>query len=90
MDYRGRIGRVKVDKMSVSFDPELGDAVRAAAARAGKGLSSWLADAAASKLRAEALADFLARWEAEHGGLSAEEIAWAERELGLHTSDSAA
>jgi len=81
---------VKVDKMSVSFDPELGDAVRSAAARAGKGLSSWLAEAAASKLRAEALADFLARWEAEHGALSAEEIAQAERELGLHASDSAA
>jgi hypothetical protein len=44
---------------------------------------------AASKLRAEALADFLARWEAEHGALSAEEIARAERELGLHSSDSA-
>ena len=53
--------------MSVSLDPELGDAVRSAASRAGKPLSSWLAEAAASKLRAEALADFLAGWEAEHG-----------------------
>jgi hypothetical protein len=82
---------VKVDKLSVSFDPELGDAVRSAAAQAGKPLSSWLAEAAAGKLRAEALAEFLAGWESEHGVLTAEEIARAERELGLATaSDTAA
>jgi hypothetical protein len=81
---------VKVDKMSVSFDPELGDAVRAAAAQAGKPLSSWLAEAAAGKLRAEALAEFLAGWEAEHGVLTAEEIARAERELGMAASDTVA
>ena len=76
--------------MSVSFDSELGDAVRSAAAQAGKPLSSWLAEAAASKLRAEALAEFLAGWEAEHGALTAEEIARAERELGMPASDAAA
>lgn len=81
---------MKVDKMSVSFDPELGDAVRTAAAQAGKPLSSWLAEAAASKLRAEALAEFLAGWETEHGVLTAEEIARAERELGVAGSDTAA
>ena len=76
--------------MSVSFDPELGEAVRSAAAQAGKPLSSWLAEAAASKLRAEALAQFLAGWEAEHGVLTAEEIARAERELGVAASHTAA
>lgn len=81
---------MKVDKLSISFDPELGDAVRSAAAQAGKPLSSWLAEAAASKLRAEALADFLAGWEAEHGVLTADEIARAERELGLAAGESAA
>jgi hypothetical protein len=81
---------MKVDKLSVSFDPDLGDAVRSAAAQAGKPVSSWLAEAAASKLRAEALADFLAGWEAEHGVLTAEEIARAERELGVTASDTAA
>jgi hypothetical protein len=81
---------VKVDKMSISFDPELGDAVRAAAAETGKPLSSWLAEAAASKLRAEALARFLDDWEAEHGVLTAAEIARAEQELGLRAGDSAA
>jgi hypothetical protein len=81
---------MKVDKLSVSFDPELGDAVRSAAAQAGKPVSTWLAEAAASKLRAEALASFLAGWEAEHGVLTADEIARAERELGLPTGESAA
>jgi hypothetical protein len=81
---------MKVDKLSISFEPELGDAVRSAAAQAGKPVSSWLAEAAASKLRSEALAEFLASWEAEHGVLTAEEMAKAERELGLATGDTAA
>jgi len=81
---------VKVDKLSVSFDPELGDAIRSAAAQAGKPLSSWLAEAAASKLRAEALEEVLAGWESEHGVLTAAEIARAERELGIAPGDTAA
>jgi hypothetical protein len=81
---------VKVDKLSISFEPELGDAVRSAAAQAGKPVSSWLAEAAASKLRAEALAEFLAGWQAEHGVLTTEELAQAERELGLTAGESAA
>ena len=81
---------MKVDKMSVSFDSELGDAVRSAASQAGKPLSAWLAEAAASKLRAEALAEFLADWQAEHGLLTAEEIARAEQELSVAAADTAA
>jgi hypothetical protein len=76
--------------MSISFDPELGDAVRTAAAETGKPLSSWLAEAAASKLRAEALARFLEDWKVEHGALTAVEVARAEQELGLRTADTAA
>jgi hypothetical protein len=83
MSYHGILDRMKVDKLSVSFDPDLGDAVRAAANRSGRGLSGWLAEAAAAKLRAEALADFLDAWEAEHGPLTAEELATATAELGL-------
>ncbi|HSR85134.1 MAG TPA: hypothetical protein VLM11_13235 [Streptosporangiaceae bacterium] len=81
---------MKVDKLRISFEPELGDAVRSAAAQSGKPVSSWLAEAAASKLRAEALAEFLDGWEAAHGVLTAEEIAQAERELGLAVGESAA
>ena len=81
--------RVKVDKMSISFDADLGESVRAAAQRAGIGLSSWLADAAAAKLRAEALAEFLNGWEEQHGPLTADELAAAEHELGLRADDAA-
>jgi hypothetical protein len=81
---------VNVDKLSISFESQLAEAVRAAAARTGRPLSSWLAEAATAKLRAEALAEFLAEWEAEHGALTVEEIAKAERELGLSSADSAA
>jgi hypothetical protein len=77
------ITSMKVDKLSVSFDPELGDAVRGAAKRAGRGLSAWLAEAAEAKLRAEALRDFLDDWEAEHGVLTADELAVAAAELRL-------
>jgi hypothetical protein len=81
---------MKVDKLSISFEPELGDAVRSAAAQAGKPVSSWLAEAAASKLRADALAEFLASWQTEHGELTAQEVARAEAELGLAAGDPAA
>lgn len=74
---------MKVDKMSVSFKAALGDDVRRAARDAGVGLSSWLAEAAAARLRADALREFLDAWEAEHGTLTAAELARAEAELGL-------
>jgi hypothetical protein len=73
---------MKVDKVSVSFDPQLGDAIREAARSAGKGVSGWLAEAAAVKLRAEALADYLTRWEAKHGALTDDELRRAAEELG--------
>ena len=74
---------MKVEKFSVSFDPDLGDAIRAAAGRSGGGISRWLADAAAAKLRSDALAEYLDEWEAEHGAFTAEELARASRDLGL-------
>jgi hypothetical protein len=77
---------VKVDKLSVSFDPDLGDAIRTAAKRSGGSVSRWLAEAAAAKLRAEALSEFLDAWEAEHGPLTAEELATATAELGLRST----
>jgi hypothetical protein len=76
------LGGMKVDKLSVSFDPDLGDAIRGAARTSGSSLSGWLAEAATAKLRADALAAYLERWEAEHGPLTAEELAKAATELG--------
>ncbi|MEO7193318.1 MAG: hypothetical protein ABIZ05_00605 [Pseudonocardiaceae bacterium] len=76
--------------MSISLDADLGDAVRDAARRASKGLSSWLAEAAATKLRAEALEQYLAEWESEHGAFTPAELEQAERKLGLRSADPAA
>lgn len=84
------VALVKVDKMSISLGAELGDAIRDAARRTGKGLSSWLAEAAETKLRAEALGQFLDDWESEYGPLTAAELERAERELGLRAADPAA
>jgi hypothetical protein len=81
--------------MSISFAPDLGDAVREAAERAGMTLSSWLAEAAEAKLREQAdeaaedkrrlqgLGEYLDEWEAEHGAFTDEELARAARKLGL-------
>jgi hypothetical protein len=74
---------MKVDKMSISLDAELGDGVRRAARKARVGISSWLAEAATAKLRAEALAEFLDDWEKEHGAFTAEELERARERLGL-------
>ena len=75
--------------MSVSFEAAVGDDIRRAARAAGVGLSSWLADAAARKLRADALREFLDEWEAEFGAVTPEELARAEADLGLRTGGSA-
>jgi hypothetical protein len=63
--------------MSISFAPELGDAVRAAAERAGMTLSEWLAVAAQAKLRAD-------EYEGEYGTFTDtdEELERAARDLG--------
>jgi hypothetical protein len=47
--------RMGVEKMSVSFDLELGEAIRAAASDASQSVSAWLAQAARDRLRLEAL-----------------------------------
>src|SRR5436189_6407870 len=58
--------RMKVDKISISFEAELGDEVRASTSNAGMLVASRLADAAAGKLRAEALAACRAARERRH------------------------
>lgn len=68
--------------MSISMDPQLGDDVRVAAERAGVSVSAWLADAAAARLRKQALADFLSGWQEKHGRITATELAQARAELG--------
>jgi hypothetical protein len=86
-------------ELSVTFAPELGEAVRAAAAEAGLSLSDWMAQAAEAKIRADGqarileeaeqerrnrgLREFFEEYHAEHGPFTDEEMAQASRELGL-------
>ena len=70
-----------VEKMSVSFDLELGEAIRAAASGANQSVSAWLAQAARDRLRLEALGQAVASWERTFGLLSEAEIEAADRLL---------
>jgi hypothetical protein len=86
-------------KMTISLDPELGDAVREAAAGADMTLSEWLGQAAETKLqqgtdariledaarkrRAQALKEYLDEWQAEHGAFTEEELAETAQEMGM-------
>jgi hypothetical protein len=70
-----------VEKMSVSFDLELGEAIRSSAAGDGRSVSAWLAEAARDRLRLEALGAAVAAWEERFGPLTDAEVADAERRL---------
>jgi hypothetical protein len=71
-----------VDRFSVTMPPELGVAVRDAAARQGTSVSAWLSEAAADRIRNELLGAALDAWEAEDGPFSDEELHAAAAALG--------
>ena len=60
--------------MSVSFDLDLGEAIRNAAAAHGQSVSAWIAEAARDRLRLEALGQAVASWEDKFGPLSDAEL----------------
>ena len=62
------------EKYSASMDDVLLVRVRTDAEAEGLTLSSWLADAAADRLRLKALHRLVDDWEAEHGAISAAEL----------------
>jgi hypothetical protein len=68
-----------VEKMSVSFDLELGDQIKQAAAAEGMSTSAWLAEAARARLRNQALADAIKAWEEVYGPITEEEMAEGDR-----------
>lgn len=65
---------MQVDRLSLTLDPELGQAVRAAAARSGISVSRWMSHAAADRLRNQLLGAALDSWEAEDGAFTDEEL----------------
>lgn len=64
----------QVDRLSVTMPPEIGAAIRDAAAREGTSVSSWLTAAAVQRLRNELLGAALDQWEAEDGSFTEAEL----------------
>jgi len=69
-----------VARFAISFDKELAREVRRAAGR--QPTSTWLADAARRKLRAEGLLEVVGEWEAVHGTLLETELRDVRRKQG--------
>jgi hypothetical protein len=72
---------MSVRKLSVSLDERVAAAAAVSAERRGMSLSAWLNDAAARALAVEDGLIAVAEWEAEHGTLTAEELAAADAVL---------
>ena len=66
-----------VTRLAISLDEELARRIRAAAGD--QPISTWLADAAQRKLRAQGLARTVADWERAHGAVTDAERAAVER-----------
>jgi Arc/MetJ family transcription regulator len=78
----GMTNPMSVRKLTVSIDESLiADATRAAKAETGGNLSAYIADALQTKLRLRLMSEAIAQYEAEHGELSAAEVAAARRKL---------
>jgi hypothetical protein len=80
----------QVDRLSVTMPPEVGAAVRDAAARQRISVSNWLAAAAAQRLRNELLGAALDIWENEDGPFSDRELNAAAAALGVTRRQGAA
>lgn len=70
-----------VKKLSVALDESVAAGAASAAESRGVSLSAWINAAAERALVVEAGLDAVRSWEAEHGELTAEELAWADAVL---------
>lgn len=75
--------------MSVSFELELGEAIRSSASAASQSVSAWLAEAARDRLRLVALGEAMTAWEQEFGPLTDAEVTEAEGVLQRHAGGPA-
>ena len=66
-------------KRSISLPPALDEAIAAAARLRGVSVSAWIAQTAEHRLALEAGWEALEDWEADHGRLTAEELAEGRR-----------
>jgi uncharacterized protein (DUF1778 family) len=71
-----------VERLTVSLESELADAVREAANAESLNVSAWMAQAAHRELASRGLRDVIAQWEIENGAFSEDELASARVKLG--------
>jgi len=70
-----------VERVTVSVESELAEAIRQAADADAQNLSAWLVEAARRRLASRGLRDVMAEWEDEHGHFTDEELAVARARL---------
>ncbi len=68
-------------KLSVALDESVAAGAAAAASSSGVSLSAWINAAAERALLVEAGLDAVRAWEADHGVLTDDELAWADTVL---------
>jgi hypothetical protein len=69
-------------KLAITVDPDVHAGVVAAAAAEGVSVSAWMTEAARRALRVREGLAAVGEWEADHGPLTAEELAAARRRVG--------
>lgn len=72
---------VSVERLTVSLESELADAVREAANEQSLNVSAWMAQAAYRELSSRGLREVVAEWEATHGSFTEKELAAARKKL---------
>ena len=70
-----------VERLTISLDADLAEAIRVAAAAGAENVSSWIADASRRRLSREGLRAVIKDWEAENGPVTADERAAARKWL---------
>jgi Mn-dependent DtxR family transcriptional regulator len=70
-----------VERLTVSLESELADAVRIAANAESLNVSAWMAQAAHRELSSRGLREVVAEWEATHGSFTEKELIAARKKL---------
>jgi metal-responsive CopG/Arc/MetJ family transcriptional regulator len=72
---------MSVERITVSLESDLAEAVRDAAVANSTNVSAWFADAARRYLASRGLSEVVAEWEAKHGAFSETELLAARKRL---------
>jgi Mn-dependent DtxR family transcriptional regulator len=72
---------MSVERLTVSLESELAEAVREAANAESLNVSAWMAQAAHRELSSRGLRDVVAEWEVTYGSFTEQELATARKTL---------